>query len=167
MSTLVLCRHLAPGAEPGEFAARVAAYKPEAVYASDLLRARRTAEALGLPVAVDARLREIDFGEVEGLGFDELPDDLRRGLLEEPTQVRFPGGETYTELRARVVPALEDIAARHERVAVVSHAGAIRAALARWLLVDDRALWRIDQRFGAVNVVEFVEGTPIVRLLNG
>ena len=81
--------------------------------------------------------------------------------------MRFPGGETYSELRDRVVPALEEIASRHPRVAVVSHAGAIRAALATWLLVDERAIWRIDQRFGALNVIDFVDGTPVVRLLNG
>jgi broad specificity phosphatase PhoE len=167
MSLLVLCRHLVPGDDPSALAERVAAHRPEAVYTSPLERARRTASAFGLPVRVDERLREIDFGDVEGLGFDELPLELRRGLLEEPTRVRFPGGETYAELQVRVVAALDEIRGRHERAAVVSHAGAIRAALAEWLLLDERALWRIDQRPGALNLVEFVEGTPLVRLVNG
>jgi broad specificity phosphatase PhoE len=166
VSVLVLCRHSAPDADVADLAARVAGYEPEAAYSSPLPRALRTAEAFGLPVAVDERLREIDFGEVEGLGFDELPPELRRGLLEEPTRVRFPGGETYGELRLRVVAALGEVAARHACAAVVSHAGAIRAALATWLLMDEGALWRIDQRYGALNVIEFVDGTPIIRLLN-
>ncbi|MFL5953075.1 MAG: histidine phosphatase family protein [Gaiellaceae bacterium] len=167
MSLLVVCRHVAGGDDGASLAARVRAYEPEAVYSSPLERARRTADAIGLPVSLDDRLREIDFGDVEGLGFDELPADLRRGLLEEPTRVRFPGGETYEELRVRVAEALNEIFARHDRAAVVTHAGAIRAAFATWLMLDERAIWRIDQRYGALNLVELVEGTPIVRLLNG
>ena len=167
MSLLVLCRHVAPDGEAAELARRVATYEPDAVYASGLARAVRTADSFGLPVHVDDRLREIDFGEVEGLGFDELPAALQHELLRSPTTVRFPGGETYVELRDRVVEALADITARHDRVAVVSHAGAIRAALATYLLMEEAALWRLDQRFGAVNVIELVEGVPLIRLVNG
>jgi broad specificity phosphatase PhoE len=166
VSVLLLCRHAAPDADPGELAQRVREHAPDAVYTSPLERARRTAAAIGAAV-VDERLREIDFGEVVGLGFDELPPDLQTSLLTEPTRMRFPGGETYPELRTRIVAALDEIAARHSVAAVVSHAGPIRAALATYLLMDERALWRIDQRFGALNVVEFVEGVPLVRLLNG
>lgn len=168
---IVLCRHLAPDDDGSELAMRVAAYGPRVVYTSPLERALRTAEAVargcGVDMVVDPRLREIDCGDVEGLGFDELPLDLRRGLLEEPTRVRFPGGETYEELRARVVEALDELAGQSGTVAVVSHAGAIRAALATWLAMDESALWRIDQRLGSLNVVEFVEGVPLVRLVNG
>jgi broad specificity phosphatase PhoE len=167
MSLLVLCRHVAPDGDTAELARRVAAYEPDAVVASGLARAVRTAEAFGLPVEVDDRLREIDFGEVEGFGFDELPAWLQSELLASPTTARFPGGETYGDLRERVVEALTEITARHDRVAVVSHAGAIRAALATFLAMDESALWRLDQRLGALNVVEFVEGVPVVRLLNG
>ena len=120
-----------------------------------------------MPVEADDRLREIDFGEADGFGFDELPAALQHDLLTSPTTVRFPGGETYGELRARVVEALGEITSRHERVAVVSHAGAIRAALATYLLMDESALWRLDQRLGALNVVEFADGVPLLRLLNG
>jgi broad specificity phosphatase PhoE len=167
VSLLLLCRHVAPDGDPAELASRVAAHEPEAVYASPLARAVRTAQAFGLPVAVDERLREIDFGDVEGLGFDELPVALQNDLLASPTTVRFPGGETYGELRARILEALAEITARHACVAVVSHAGAIRAALAGYLLMDESAVWRLDQHLGALNVVEFVEGVPLVRLLNG
>lgn len=167
MSLLVLCRHVAPDGETADLARRVAAFRPDAVYASPLARALRTAESFRLAVEVDERLREIDFGDVDGLGFAELPPTLQAELLAHPTTVRFPGGETYGELRARVVEALAEITARHDRVAVVSHAGAIRAALANYLLMDESALWRLDQRLGAVNVVEFLDGIPLVRLLNG
>jgi broad specificity phosphatase PhoE len=49
----------------------------------------------------------------------------------------------------------------------VSHAGSIRAALADWLGIAGDGVFRIDQRTASVNVVDWVDGTPIVRLLNG
>jgi broad specificity phosphatase PhoE len=171
---LVLCRH-APAGDAAA-AARLADALRElpvaAVYSSPLDRARTTAEQIAvvhqLSIAIVDGLREIDFGEVEGLGFDDLPADLQRGLLKNPTRVRFPGGETYGELQARVVAALADVAARHdgETVVAVSHAGAIRAALAAWLLMPNEAVFRLDQRYAAVNVVEWHAGVPLIRAVN-
>jgi alpha-ribazole phosphatase len=137
----------------------------DVVYASDLDRARN---AVPEP-RVDPRLREIDRGEAEGRAFDELPAELQRGLLEAPLRVRFPGGETYEELRTRVMATLDELAARHphETVAVVTHAGAIRAALATWLLLPDEAVFRIELDLGGVTVVDLVDGTPLVRVVNG
>lgn len=174
MTVLVLCRHVRAGdaAHAASLAETLAEVGASAVYTSPLARARKTADAVAAPHGVEPvvveDLREIDLGEVEGLGFDELPPDLQRGLLEEPTSVRFPGGETYAELRARVIAALDTLAARHEGATaiVVTHAGPIRAALASWLLMDDAALFRLDQRYGAVNVVELIAETPLVRLVN-
>ncbi len=171
---LVLCRHAAAddAAAGGDLAAALRELPAVAVYSSPLDRARSTAVPIAAahtlsPVIVDG-LREIDFGEVEGLGFDDLPPDLQRGLLDNPTRVRFPGGETYAELQARVVAALADITARHdgETVVAVSHAGAIRAALAAWLLIPDEAVFRLDQRYAAVNVIEWHDGRPLIRVLN-
>jgi len=171
---LVLCRHAVAGDAPAaaDLADALRALPVAAGYSSPLERARTTAAPIGAahalsPVIVDD-LREIDFGEVEGLGFDDLPPDLQRGLLDHPTRVRFPGGETYAELQARVVAALAEITARHDgqTVVAVSHAGAIRAALAAWLLMPDEAAFRLDQRYAAVNVIEWHDGTPLIRVLN-
>jgi broad specificity phosphatase PhoE len=171
---LVLCRH-APAEDAAASAGLADALRElpvAAVYSSPLDRARTTAEQIAIlhglkPLVLDD-LREIDFGEVEGLGFDDLPPDLQRGLLENPTQVRFPGGEAYAELRDRVVAAFADVTARHEgdTVVAVSHAGAIRAALAAWLMVPDEAVFRLDQRYAAVNVIEWHDGTPLIRVMN-
>jgi broad specificity phosphatase PhoE len=171
---LVLCRHAAAGdsAAATALADALRALPVAAVYSSPLERARTTAAPIAaahaLTLVILDDLREIDFGEVEGLGFDDLPPELQRGLLDSPTRVRFPGGETYAELQERVTTALAEITARHEgeTVVAVSHAGAIRAALAAWLLMPDEAAFRLDQRYAAVNVVEWHDGTPLLRLLN-
>ena len=68
-----------------------------------------------------------------------------------------------------VTRALSELLPRHpdETVAVVTHAGPIRAALGAWLGMLDEATFRLDQRFAAVNVVDWVEGVPMLRLVNG
>lgn len=95
-------------------------------------RCVETAAALwtDLPAAdTDARLWEQDFGDWEGLATQDLPD---LGALppEQLAAMRPPGGESFADLCARAAPALEALAARGGRVAVVAHAGTLRAALA-------------------------------------
>lgn len=101
----------------------------QGVYTSPLGRAHETAriiaERLGLAGVTDIdALVERDYGEAEGMGFDEI-----EALY--PEGVRAPGQETREEVAARVVPALLELAERHpgERLVIVSHGGAIRAVL--------------------------------------
>jgi broad specificity phosphatase PhoE len=142
------------------------------VYTSPLARAIETATPLAVahglePIEV-VDLRELDFGDVGGLRFDELSPELQRGLLDRPTEIAFPGGETYGELRTRVLAALAEIVARHPgaSAAVVSHAGPIRAALATWLLMAVEGVFRLDQRHASVNIVDWHDGIPFIRLVN-
>jgi alpha-ribazole phosphatase len=175
VTRLVLCRHAAAGntAEAQDLAVALAGIPFASVYTSPLARAVETAQAIAVthglvPIEV-ADLREIEFGDVEGLEFDRYPPQLQTELLNDPLSVRFPGGETYGELRMRVCRALDEVVRRHsdESVLIVTHAGSIRVALAAWLGIASEAIFRIDQRTASVNVVDWVEGTPIVRLLNG
>ncbi len=144
----------------------------DAVYVSPRLRAVQTAAALGTPRTADDRLRELDFGQFEGRTYDEIErehPEFFRSWRETPTLVRFPGGESYTELRQRVSAALDDIvAANHDKtVALVSHGGVIRAALAIALgLPDDRA-FALALGYARISIVDVFDGTPIVRLVNG
>lgn len=94
-------------------------------------RCRQTAEALFGACEQDARLWEQDFGAHDGLAFDALPDI---GVLDSAALAahRSPGGESFNDLCARVTPALIEQgrhAAAHGPVALVVHAGVIRAAL--------------------------------------
>jgi alpha-ribazole phosphatase len=146
-----------------------------AVYSSPLARAVDTAATLatarGLEVVRDERLQELDFGELEGLSYEEISagrPDLFRAWMESPTSVRFPGGEGFADLRARVLPAVSELRERHEgeAAAVVAHGGVVRVVLADALGLEDRAVFRLGQVHGGVSVVDWVGGTPVVPVVN-
>jgi broad specificity phosphatase PhoE len=93
-----------------------------AVYTSDLGRAVETAaiafRGAGIPVHHDARLRECDYGELNGATVDEVTA-VRRRHVDEP----FPGGESYRQVVERTRNFLDEVAARHdgERILVIAH----------------------------------------------
>jgi probable phosphoglycerate mutase len=95
------------------------------IVASPLLRARRTAEiaaaALGLPVAVDPGLQEVDFGEQEGLPMGDWYDDWIAGTYTPA------GAESFAALRERTVRAINAALGRPGPVLVVAHGALFRA----------------------------------------
>ena len=99
-------------------------YDFDGVWSSDLIRAIETARiAVGEP-AVDRRLRELDFGDLEGAVWDELDSEVRAGLKEFES-FRSPGGESAASFVDRVFEFLDDLGAgRH---VVFAHGGVIRA----------------------------------------
>jgi probable phosphoglycerate mutase len=107
----------------------------DALYCSPLHRARATAALLfphaGRRVRLHDDLREINCGEVDGLPVSyvktKYAKDWERSLQQDDEHFRWPGGESYRELRTRALGALDQIAARHpgERVLVVTHASVI------------------------------------------
>jgi len=141
----------------------------DAVYTSPRLRAVETATALAPAPIVVEDLREIDFGELEGRRYEEIArtdPELYRAWMERPTTVRFPGGESFADLRTRALRAFDAIRSRHESSVVVTHGGPVRAGVAVWLGMPDEAIFRLDQSYCGVTIVEWLDGTPIVRLLN-
>lgn len=121
-------------------AARFCGVPVDAVYASDLYRARHTAAAVarreGLPIRSDRRLREINVGPWETQFFGNVCHDepeRARQFIHEPDLFYLPGAETFAEVGERACAALEEIACENEgkRVAVVSHGVTIRCILSR------------------------------------
>jgi len=133
-------------------AQRLAGESLSLMVASDLARARETAEIAAHPLGIATRLepglRELDVGDWSGLSHQEIaqrwPDDyarFRAGDLD----VRAGGGETRRELYARVVSTLRDLASRWdgERIAVVTHMGVIRS-LAPQVRLGNAECFRLD-----------------------
>jgi alpha-ribazole phosphatase len=144
-----------------------------AVYASPRRRALDSARALQLsaPVVVDERLREIDFGLLEGLTFQEVADrypDVWRLWMEQPIDVAFPNGERFEAFGARVEDAIGDLTRRHHghAIVIVAHGGVNRAILARALGLEPRHMFRLQQSCGAVSIIDFFGRQAVVQIMN-
>jgi alpha-ribazole phosphatase len=147
----------------------------EAIYGSGLRRALETAEAiaapLGLSVQVDPALRELDFGEFEGRSYDELAAAeplLYRAWMENPTAVRFPSGESYADLRARVLRLLAEVREHHRQsvIGIVAHGGVTRTVLADALGMPNDRIFDLEQDYGGVSVIDWFGEHAVVRVLN-
>lgn len=123
----------------------------DVIYASDLQRAWQTAliiaEASGVPLQQEARLREMAFGRWEGLTYKEL-QQREAALLEawqaDPSRTAPPGGETLRQITERVGAVLNTVLAtvQAHRVAIVAHSGPLRVLLCLALGFDVRSYWR-------------------------
>jgi probable phosphomutase (TIGR03848 family) len=111
--------------------------KITAVYASPLARTRETAapiaSALGLTVQTARGLIECDFGEWTGKELGALMKLPEWSTVQRyPSGFRFPGGESFTAMQARIVTTIAELCARHpgQAIVAVSHADPIKAAVA-------------------------------------
>jgi alpha-ribazole phosphatase len=146
-----------------------------AIYSSPQLRAKESARMVASHHSCDCEanpgLRELNFGDFEGRTYDEIAvlyPDLYRQWMDAPTTIPFPNGESFPEMRARVLEALKAIL--HQRdgqtVAIVTHGGVIRIAIAWVLDMPDQCLFRLAQDYAAMNLVIWVDGIPRVESLN-
>lgn len=131
---------------------RVSGLEFEAIVSSDLSRARLAAEAIGevhkLPNAIDPRWRELDFGEWDGLFAAEIaPDDLAR-FWEDPDANPPPRGERWSNLVERVSNAIIDLP--QCTTLVVTHGGAMRAALAYLCGFELKQTWAFDLSYSSL-----------------
>ena len=124
--------------QAGQLAAWARTARLAAVWSSPLSRARRTAQecAVDVPLEVDARLRELDFGEGEGLTSAEMTQrfpEARAAFLVDPVAHHLPGGEDPAAAADRFTACLQEITTRYPdgRVLVVAHTTMIRLALCR------------------------------------
>jgi probable phosphoglycerate mutase len=111
--------------------------RPTAVYASPLERAAETAKPiarrLGLRVRTDRGLLECDFGSWTGSRLATLARKPEWQQVQRwPSGFRFPGGESFLEMQARMAATLRRLASHHpgETIVAVSHADPIKAAVA-------------------------------------
>jgi probable phosphoglycerate mutase len=138
---------------------------PQAVYSSDLMRARATAEIVaarfGLEVNLDPRLREVDVGEWSGLTSAEVTARYPNGMTRhQEGATGWELGESYPAMTKRVLEAVHAIAQAHpgERVVVVTHGGPMRGI---WVAAGAPALPR--RRFDNCEVQGFAVSSEEIR----
>lgn len=147
-----------------------------ALYASPVRRALESAAIAGVSLQLQPivcpDLQEINFGKFEGLTYDEIeklyPDEFRL-WMERPAEIKFPAGDSFAEVKSRVLRFKNLLLKTHHRetVIAVSHGGTNRIMLADALGVQDHKIFCLDQAYAAVNIIDYLEESPVVRLVNG
>jgi broad specificity phosphatase PhoE len=142
---------------------------------SPLARARDTATALGLalPVEVDDRWIEVDYGEHEGRPLGEVPAEIWQRWRSDPTY-RPASGETLAEVGERVAIACDELFALDGAgardpagdVVVVSHVSPIKAAVAWAMGAGDVLAWRLFLSTGSLTRIGWDAAGPILHTYN-
>lgn len=145
------------------------------VYASDLVRAAETGRAiaarLSAPLVLTEKLREMFFGQWEGLTYDEIVDgwpDSGPLFFDAPEALIPPEGETFQMVQDRAVPFLEEVAEKHagESIVLVAHGAIIRTLVAYMLGMPMRNVWRTRQGNTGISRVTYCDGIYTVDYLN-
>lgn len=163
-----------------EVGARLAEVPLVGLVTSPLRRCRQTAHALvaaraaALPVSIERGLVECGYGEWTGKSLKELSKDrLWTAVQTQPSAVRFPGGESMSEMAARATNAIRSwdttFAGRHGPYAVwaaVSHGDVIKAILADALGMHLDSFQRILVDPASISIVSYTEHRPYVVTVN-
>jgi probable phosphomutase (TIGR03848 family) len=195
MPTLLLIRHgendfvkedRLPGRLPGihlnergqaqaaALAESVKSLPVRAVYASPLERAVETASPLALALGLEVQLRpgllDTDVGEWQGLLFKKLRKlPLWKQVQEQPSEVRFPGGESFLELQERLVREIETIRAaqkRNDMLALVFHCDPIKLVLAHYIGLPLNSFQKFVVAPGSVSVLVLGRSAAHLAALN-
>jgi probable phosphoglycerate mutase len=141
---------------------------------SGLQRSVESARIIGrrikAPLSIIPGLAEIDLGSWDGLPISEVrrlfPGEYdQRGS--DLAGYRPPGGESFSDLSARVVPAFEELVRNFEgNLLIVGHAGVNRVILCHLLGMPLANLFQLEQGYGCLNVLTFSAGFRTVQRLN-
>jgi broad specificity phosphatase PhoE len=135
------------------------------VYSSDLKRATATAkmiaEVCGAELVIERRLREINYGDWEGLSYEAIENSceewkqMLRTRKEDATKFKPPNGEAFLEFAKRVTNAFDEIATAHrgENVAIVAHKMTNRVILCHALGISPALWFTIAQEEACVNEI--------------
>ncbi|MCL2504393.1 MAG: histidine phosphatase family protein [Coriobacteriia bacterium] len=152
----------------GQTAASIAAFAPDAIWTSPLDRtvelAEKAAGMLGLTAHADERLAEIDFGKAEGMTLGEAASAgflLNYWDIVEPVA---PGGESRLQLGRRVAECVDRLIEQSpcERIAIVTHGGVLRFALAHLLGLRSDDIWAFHVKNAQLAHVQVRDGSGML-----
>ncbi len=154
---------------------RLATQKIDTIYSSDLQRALVTAETIAskhhLNVITCPELREMDYGNCEGLTFDEinrLYPELTESWIKKSLKFKFPGGESLDGFSRRVSKFLGRLEkhAEEETVLIAAHSGTLRMLVCQLLDIELQLWWRTRLDFTSLTILGTYPQEAVLSLLN-
>ncbi|MFC2068858.1 alpha-ribazole phosphatase [Chloroflexota bacterium] len=154
---------------------RLAVEKANAVYSSDLCRAAKTAGMVAqrhrLDVTICPELREINFGVVDGLTFEEtsqLYPGLTKSWFTRDLDFHFPNGESVSELNNRVhkfIPRLQEHV-QTDTILIVAHGGVLKLMICHLLGLEPWHWRQFRLDLASISVIETYPELAVMKLLN-
>jgi alpha-ribazole phosphatase len=154
---------------------RLAAESINHVYSSSMKRAMTTAEIISagrrLPVSACPELKEIDFGLIEGLDFNQVREqypDVAAMWIQRSPYLAYPEGESLEQLDRRVaefIGRLEKHGAT-DSILVVAHSGVLRTLICQLMALPMTHRWSIRLDLASLSVLETYAEGAILSLLN-
>ena len=146
------------------------------IYTSDLIRtvetARPTAEIHKSEIVKIPALKEISFGEWEGLTYDEIkakwPKDIEI-FFKKPAAVKISGGESFSEVQNRAWEAFKEIVQEYDDesdIFIVSHGGTVRTILCAVMNLDLNEMWKISIDNGGISCIFQLENRCWIKNIN-
>ena len=148
-----------------------------AIYATGLTRTEKGARIIGqyhsIPIISKTELKEIFFGDWEGMPLEEIekkyPGELDKRFAD-IAGYRPPGnGENMEDVSKRVLNCLREIIRKHEgkNILLLAHGGVNRLVLCDALGIKIASLFNIQQDYGCLNIIDYYPENVLVRLVNG
>lgn len=144
-------------------------------YTSDLKRASNTASIIAEPhnkkLIKEENLREISFGDWEGMNFTEIQEKEAEKYNEwrkDPISVSPPNGENFLDFQKRVISIINKIKDLHtgERIAIVAHGGTIRVYLAHILGMELKGNRKLSVHNTSISHLTIYDNRPVLKLMN-
>ena len=156
---------------------RLSTQHVDAVYSSDLERTFETAKIIAHlsgckpDLHSDQRLREINFGDWEGLSYNEIKERYPNALAEQENDIYKnapPNGETLEQLCVRVQSIMDGLYAKHkdQTVIIVAHGGVLQILLCLVLKLNPIMYWQFHLSTASLSEIAFYPDGAILNLLN-
>ncbi|MGA1876249.1 MAG: alpha-ribazole phosphatase [bacterium] len=162
------------GARQADVVARkLASERIKGIFTSPLKRARETARPVALIHFLSFRvmegLREVNFGLWEGLSFSEIQAQYPiecASWLADPWSFSFPGGESVSDFKSRVINSLEKVLRAEGDTVVLAHGGSIRVILSQAGGMPENEVFRFPLDHGGITVIELSAKGSKVKVIN-
>ena len=158
-----------------KLSSRLSSEQIEMIFSSDLTRTIESAEIIGNKLEIInepiSELREINLGVWEGLTLEEIEESFPEDLVKRSEDIkdfRIINGESFSDVKKRVIPKLKDIIEGNvsKRILVIAHGGVNRIIIADALGLDINNIPRLEQNYACLNIIDYYKSGPVVRLIN-
>lgn len=157
-----------------KLASKLTKEKIDIIYTSDLKRSYQTAkiisDTINSNIIIDKNLREIHFGNWQGLTLTNIKKDFKKEYIiwrTEPHKLNLPGAEKLIEVQERMKKIINNVLrSENQNILIVSHATAIKTLILGILDLDLAKFNNIKIDNTSISIIEYHSTGPIIKLLN-